>query len=59
MYKNHDQIYTNVPKIMIISTLFLRLMWTDVIFIFHFGLFLALLSPPQPLTTQKIKILQK
>ena len=49
--------YTSVPKIMIICYTVPEI-WhvTDVIVIFHFGLFFALLPP---LTAQKIKILKK
>ena len=61
--KKHMEIsslYTSVPKIMIICYTVPE-MWhmTDVIAIFHFGLFFALLPSyysPTPLTDQKIKI---
>ena len=49
--KKHLEIsfYTSVPKIMIICYT-VPVVWhmTDVIFIFHFQLFFALLPPPPP-----------
>ena len=44
-----SSLYTNVPKIMIICYTVPEI-WcmTDVIVIFHFGLFFALLPPPTP-----------
>ena len=46
--------YTSVPKIMIIRYVVPET-WrvTDVIFIFHFGLFFALLPPFQPKKNEK------
>ena len=58
-YLEISSFYTGVPKIMIICYTVTEI-WcvTDVIVIFHFGLFFALLSP-LPLTAQKIKISEK
>ena len=54
--------YTHIPKIMIICYTVPEI-WcmTNVIVIFHFGLFFALLPPPRPplVTAQKIKISKK
>ena len=52
-------IYTNVPKIMI-TCYTVPEIWhvTYVIFIFHFGLFFALLSPNYP-KNQNFKSMQK
>ena len=51
---------TSVPKIMIISYT-VHEIWhvTNVIVIFHFGLFFALLPPPLPLTDPKIQNFNK
>ena len=63
--KKHLEIlsfYTSVPKIMIILYYTVPDIWcmTDVIVIFHFGLFFTLLPPMHPpLTAQKIKIFKK
>ena len=48
-YLEISSFYTGVPKIMIICYTVTEI-WcvTDVIVIFHFGLFFALLSPPPP-----------
>ena len=63
LYKNEKEhleitsFYTSVPKIMILCSTVPEI-WciTDVIVIFHFGLFLTVLYPP---TAQKIKISKK
>ena len=52
--------YASVPKIMILCYTVPEI-WrlTDIIIIFHFGLFFTLLTPTSPLTAQKMKTSQK